>query len=214
MKVNTDILKTVESRLLVLKKLLEYKDTNKKILIKKIIETYELLQKYANNDSLYSKELKYYKIIDDNNENLRYKNSRDYFSLVQKELNEEYFSLYISSKIEGSPVEIKLLSSKPIELKPNQGVESLFERCKEKIGKEDIFIEYIGPLDNDSFIDFQEYASDKAICVRNISTMSGITISYYGGNDYEKVLSAIDNIDSYAKENGTDFTVAQYIKRH
>ncbi len=213
MTVNIAILKTIERRLYVLKRLLKSNDTNKKILAKKIIETYELLQRYANDNSLYSKELMHYKIIDDNNENLRYKNSIEYFSLVQKELNAEYFSLYISSKIEGSPVEIRTLSSKHVELKPNRRVESLFECCKENIGKEDIFIEYNGELDNKDFMDFEEYALDKAICVRSIFTKDGTTISYYGGKNYEKVLFVIDNIDSYAKENGTDFTVAQYKKK-
>ena len=211
MQENKAIINSISKKITVLKRSLTIDSINQKKVIKELVATYKRLLEYSPDTILYKKELNHYLQIDDDNNNLRYRSSNDYFELIQKELNNEYTHTCIKFNNDDK-IEINILSEIEILFDLRDGIENVFETLKRHIGKNDIFIEYKGKLDNPFFINFEEYASEKAICLRPIFTKNN-KIYYYGGKEYERVLVAIDSIDSYSKENGTNFNASQYKKR-
>ena len=202
MKKNYEIINTIKTRISLLEKLLNESKENKEALINKILVSYKLLQKYSYDENLYAEDIKFYEELDDNNKNLRYNNSKEYFNLIEKELNCTYNERNIKICDEDNNlVEINVLDNNENLLDFSNGLTSVFESIEKSIGKSDVFIEYRGELDNPSFMDFEDYANDKAICVRMIFTKDS-TIYYYGGKNYEEVLKAMDTIESYTKLNG------------
>ena len=212
MQENKAIINSISKKIKVLKRSLTIDSINQKKVIKELVATYKRLLEYSPDTVLYKNELNHYLQIDDDNNNLRYRSSNDYFELIQKELNNEYIHTCIKFNNDDKS-EINILSETKILFDLRDGIENVFETLKRNIGKNDIFIEYKGELDNPFFIDFEEYAAEKAICLRPIFTKNN-TIYYYGGKEYERVLVAIDNIDSYSKENGTNFNASQYKKKN
>lgn len=209
-KENEAIIKTIKSKIEVLNLLLSDQTQNRKKIIKELIDSYQKVQEYAKDDTLYQKELKYFLKIDEDNTNLRYKDSNSYFQLIQQELN---YKLKHSNIHLSNNTEINILSSKKIDIDIKDGEKTLFKKLKKYIGKVDIFIEYKGELDNKEFMDFEEYTMIHALVVRPIFTRDSSTIYYYGGNNYKSVINAIDNIDNFAKDTGTDFNIKSYQKR-
>ena len=171
------------------------------------------MQKYSYDENLYAEDIKFYEELDDNNKNLRYNNSKEYFNLIEKELNCTYNERNIKICDEDNNlVEINVLDNNENLLDFSNGLTSVFESIEKSIGKSDVFIEYRGELDNPSFMDFEDYANDKAICVRMIFTKDS-TIYYYGGKNYEEVLKAMDTIESYTKLNGINYNIKNYKKK-
>ncbi len=213
MKKNYEIINTIKTRISLLEKLLNESKENKEALINKILVSYKLLQKYSYDENLYAEDIKFYEELDDNNKNLRYNNSKEYFNLIEKELNCTYNERNIKICDEDNNlVEINVLDNNENLLDFSNGLTSVFESIEKSIGKSDVFIEYRGELDNPSFMDFEDYANDKAICVRMIFTKDS-TIYYYGGKNYEEVLKAMDTIESYTKLNGINYNIKNYKKK-
>lgn len=213
MKKNYEIINTIKTRISLLEKLLNESKENKEALINKILVSYKLLQKYSYDENLYAEDIKFYEELEDNNKNLRYNNSKEYFNLIEKELNCTYNERNIKICDEDNNlVEINVLDNNENLLDFSNGLTSVFESIEKSIGKSDVFIEYRGELDNPSFMDFEDYANDKAICVRMIFTKDS-TIYYYGGKNYEEVLKAMDTIESYTKLNGINYNNKNYQKK-
>ena len=213
MKKNYEIINTIKTRISLLEKLLNESKENKEALINKILVSYKLLQKYSYDENLYAEDIKFYEELEDNNKNLRYNNSKEYFNLIEKELNCTYNERNIKICDEDNNlVEINVLDNNENLLDFSNGLTSVFESIEKSIGKSDVFIEYRGELDNPSFMDFEDYANDKAICVRMIFTKDS-TIYYYGGKNYEEVLKAMDTIESYTKLNGINYNIKNYKKK-
>ncbi len=211
---NKEIINTIERQLVTLKDIMKSKNGNQKAVIKRIIETYELLQKYTEDDNLYKEELSYYKILDSDNDNLRYKNGNNYAKLLKKELNDEYNNFNVITKQfdDNKNSMLNLILLDELDINFNDDINSLFNNLKNVVGINDIFIEYTDELDNPAFMDFENYASENALCIRLIFTQNS-TITYYGGKNYESILTAINNIDSYAIENGVNFNTKNYQKK-
>lgn len=211
---NENVMSAIANRIETLEEMLTHENTNKKAIVKQLIQAFETLEKYTSNEEykeIYKNIIDECKRINDNNENMRY-NAMIFYAMINEKFNNEMNLQYLSYENDDEKkTEAYILTTYEMTAKENKKMTSdLFSLYKELIGKEEVFVQYLGELDNISFMDFEEYASSHALCVKMIQTEDGRPIYYYGGRNYEKVLKTIDYIDEYTSENGLQFDMVSY----
>ncbi len=206
---NIEIINGIKKKIDILKEMYEHTNTNKKAIVKELINAYELLKSYISNTPENKKidaTIDYYKYLDDNNENLRF-NCPQYYDILSDEL-------YGNKKINKNifiPVTLIFNSNNKLNILTNSrnflnlkeaNEENTFDSLINIVGKDELLIRYTGELDNPLFQNFEEKASEKANSIIMIQTDRKAPIYYYGGKSNEEIPKVIDSINNYAKENG------------
>lgn len=216
LKNNDKKMNAIANRIEVLESMLNQGNVNNQRILEQLINEFSILEHNTDKEdekSIYKNIIDGCKEVADNHINMRY-NPIIYYNMINEKLHHKMISQYLiyDDEFERSS-RVHILTDYKMtdeDYLKTENMDRKLEFYKNLIGKKEVFIQYSGDLDSPSFMDFEDYATENALCIRMIQTETGRPIYYYGGENYEKVLEVIDKIDEDTRKNGLYFDIKRY----